>query len=241
MGPGRLTPTKEQIDWREQLRLRGVYYVGSCPNATSVNAEMDNQFGSYKGACRLSTQRCYNGILFDRMEKIRIVPKTCSLTPGNLPMITNRKIDEPVDRKLFDKVFTKERNLKAWSNIGFVPFTRKSLQNKIVCRELHETKPEDNKLEILQMNYEETKIDLKSLGFNEDAFNAEIPKAFIKKRKEGNKDQIKQLIENGKIFLASGIFLHTANMVFNSKNVIKAKRQALETVEDTQTRLAEDK
>ena len=71
MGPGRLTPTKEHIDWREQLRLRGVYYVGSCPNATSVNAEMDEQFGSYKGACRLSTQRCYNGKLFDRMEKIR--------------------------------------------------------------------------------------------------------------------------------------------------------------------------
>ena len=30
-------------------------------------------------------------------------------------------------------------------------------------------------------------------------------------------------------------------MVFNSKNVIKAERQALKTVEDTQTRVAEDK
>ena len=128
------------------------------------------------------------------MEKIRehrvnpdiVVPKTCSLTPGDLLMITNGKINYPVDRKPFDKVFTKEINLKAWSNIGFVPFTRKSLQNKKVCRELHETKLEDNKLETLQMNYEETKTDLKSLGFNEDAFNAEIPKAFIKKRKEGD-------------------------------------------------------
>ena len=249
MGPGRLIATNENVDWRKDLCKRGVYYLGSCPNSTSVTAEMDDQFGSYKGACRISAQRCYNEKLWERMLKIKekrsnpniVVPSTCSLSPADLSMITNGKEDDPIDQKPFDKVFTKKNNLKAWSNIGFVPFTRKALKNKKVRHELQETVPLDNKLDKLQHDYESSKSSLKELGFNEDVFSAEIPKAFKIRQEQNDKDQVEALVKNNKTFSASGIFMHTRNMVFNSKNVIEAERISLKAVEDERIKKAQEK
>ena len=61
MGPGRLVADRANIEWRKRMRKKGVILFGSSPNATSVNAEMDDMFTSYKGHCKTSTQRCYNG------------------------------------------------------------------------------------------------------------------------------------------------------------------------------------
>ena len=44
MGPGRLVAEEININWRDELREKGVHLIGSPPNATSVSAEMDQLF-----------------------------------------------------------------------------------------------------------------------------------------------------------------------------------------------------
>ena len=60
MSPGRLVAERSNIQWRKRMREKGCILFGSSPNATSVNAEMDDMYTSYKGLCKISTQRCYN-------------------------------------------------------------------------------------------------------------------------------------------------------------------------------------
>ena len=171
---------------------KGVSMLGSAPNATAVNAELDYVFGYYKGMCLKSTQRVFNKKLHEIMLAIRrrrsdpnyIVPsKAVGLDQEDIPVITNGFPGEDIANSPFQTCFTKSYILKSWSNVGFIPFTRKCLGNKQVRREINETNPQDSKLEDLQLEYEQHKDGLKAAGLNEDAFNIELSEAQALTRK----------------------------------------------------------
>ena len=168
-----------------------------------------------------------------RNDQSIIVPTTAiSLTPADIPFIVNGPLGCPQEFSPFQACFTSDKNRKAWENIGFVPFTKSSLKNKQVRREINETNPQDTKLENLQLEYECAKSDLARDGFNYEVLSEEIPKATKIRRKETEKEQMEELLKNKKTFSASGIFMHTKNMVFNSETLLKAERITLAQMKD---------
>ena len=213
------------------MKEKGVIMLGSAPNATAVNAELDNMFGHYKGLCLKATQRVFNKKLHRRMLDIRrrrvdpdfeVPNKAVGLDQVDVAAITNGIPGEDDSLSPFKTCFTKPHILKSWSNIGFIPFTRKCLENKQVRREINETNPQDSKLEELQLEYEEHKDGLKAAGLNEDAFDIELQVVQQIRRKPTEEDQVKDLVANKKAFSSGEVFLHTGNLVFNSSTVIKA-------------------
>ena len=95
------------------------------------------------------------------------VPTTAiSLTPADLPFIVNAPSGCPKEYSPFQACFTNEKIRKAWSNIGFVPFTMYSTKtNHQIRREIDESTPQDTKLENLQLEYECVKSDFYSKGW----------------------------------------------------------------------------
>ena len=58
----------------------------------------------------------------------------------DLSTIVDGLEEDAEQNRPFDHVFTKENILKAWTNIGYVLFTRKCIENKKVRYELQESK-----------------------------------------------------------------------------------------------------
>ena len=163
---------------------------------------------------------------------LKIPTKALALSLEDIPFITNGMPHDPNEKSPFKSTFTKEKIIKSWENVGFVPFTRKCLQSVQVRQEINESNPQDSKLEQLQLDYELAKSNAKACGLNEDAFNLEIPIAKAIERKETSEDQVQELLKNKASFKAGGLFLHTKNMLFNSKTIIEAERRTLKAVQD---------
>ena len=73
-----------------------------------------------------------------------------SLGFDDLATIVNGNKNDELSMKPFDKSFTKEKILKAWTKIGFVPFTWKYAFDKKVCHELGQANVNED-LENLQV------------------------------------------------------------------------------------------
>ena len=84
-------------------------------------------------------------------------------------MINGEKRDDVKDRPSM-KTFNLGSIKKSWGNIGFVPFTRKCLENKKVRHEVDETalNKHSNNVEELQQKYNEVKEGLNEEGFNNE-------------------------------------------------------------------------
>ena len=54
---------------------------------------------------------------------------TITLDGDDLYFIVNRKNYDPIEIHSFEFKFTKEHIWKAWRNIGFIPMSRKCLDN----------------------------------------------------------------------------------------------------------------
>ena len=91
-------------------------------------------------------------------------------------------------------MFTKEKNLTSWSNVGFVAFTRKCLSHKKVRSELGQR--EGNLvLEKLQAKYDKLVGEAEAAGFNPGLFDASIPVARKVERLAREEDQVKALVD----------------------------------------------
>ena len=253
-GPGRLCANFANIEFRQKLERMGCHIILSLPNATSVSAEMDDLYREYKGCCRQKTQIVFQKKVFDRMMMIRDnsniedptkkhVIKPVTLNPSDLSMMINgEEVDDVKDRP-FLKTFNLERIKKSWENIGFVPFTRKCLDNKKVRHEIDESVPNNhsNNVEELQQKYNAIKVKLHEEGFNNECFDIIVPKAFKMKRLKENKDRIKMLIEKGATFSTSGLFIHTGNMVITADELTSAQKQHLDLVEQKKSDVIDKK
>ena len=253
-GPGRLCANFANVEFRQKLERIGCHIILSLPNATSVSAEMDDLYREYKGCCRQKTQEVFQKKVFDRMMKIREnayivdpkkkhVVKPVSLNPSDLSRMINGEEGDNIKDRPFTKTFNLDSIKKSWDNIGFVPFTRKCLENKKVRHEVDETvsNKNSNNVEELQQKYNAIKERLKEEGFNNECFDIIVPKAFKMKRLKEKKDRIKLLIEKGATFSTSGLFIHTGNMVITADELTSAQKQHLDSVEQKKSDILDKK
>ena len=250
MGSGRLVADRVSIQWRKTMRKKEYILFGSSPNATAVNAEMDDMYTSYKGLCKISTQRCYNAKLQTIMLVIRgrrinkdliVSSKAIALYPDNTPMITHGLPGDHPSKSPFKTCFSKTNILKPWSNVDFIPFTRKCLKNKSLWREIYESNLEDSKLEDLNLEYEVLKDGLKESGLKEEAFHIKIPIAQLVDRKSNKEDQVAELMKFKMSFKTDGLFLHTKNMIFNSDAILEAQTKTLDLLDEQKKKTEDDK
>ena len=69
-GPGRFKEDMEHILFLEHMNSIGLNIILSLPNGTSVHAELDQFFGSYKGYCRTRTLNHFAEKLGDKIRLI---------------------------------------------------------------------------------------------------------------------------------------------------------------------------
>ena len=93
--------------------------------------------------------------------KKRHVVKPVSLNPSDLSRMINGEEGDDIKDRPFTKTFNLDSIKKSWDNIGFVPFTRKCLENKKVRHEVDETvsNKTTNNVEELQQKYNAIKKD----------------------------------------------------------------------------------
>ena len=95
----------------------------------------------------------------------------CSVTIGNrdLGNIVNGFPGDPLEKRPFDKCFTKIKIINTWIVVGFLPMTGNAALDPKVCYELGEGgAPEEarKRMELLIKDYEESALELDRLGFN---------------------------------------------------------------------------
>ena len=98
--------------------------------------------------------------------KKRHMVKPVSLNPSDLSLMINGEEGDDVKDKHFMKTFNLDNIKKSWGNIGFVPFTRKCLENKKVRHEVDDTvhNKNSNNVEELQQQYDAVKERLNEKG-----------------------------------------------------------------------------
>ena len=156
-------------------------------------------------------------------ERKIVVPTVVSLSNDDLPRMINGRPEDPVKKRPFDRTFTIERIQKSWENVGFVPFTCKCLTNNKVRPELGQTNP-DKKLENLVKEYERLKIDLAAEGYNSECFDESTTTASKVACEETEEKMIQNLVDRGRTFSTSGLFMNTGNMMITSNSLLKASK-----------------
>jgi hypothetical protein len=91
--------------------------------------------------------------------------------------------------KPFPRHFTKEKILRSWSKVGFVPFTRNCVKSKKVRHELGQQQ-RDHSLEDLQASYEALVNSAEEHGLNAGIFDGRIPVAKHMEREADEEEQI---------------------------------------------------
>ena len=256
-GQGRLVATFSSLNFREQMQQRGVYLVLSLPNSTSCTQEQDQLYQEFKGKTRAMTDKVYSDKLASRSIRIKSLKEELnlirnlesteanpheidllnqlkealrapSLTNDDLSLIVCGKPNDSPNLSPFASTFTKEKIIKCFYRVGYVPFTRNCLKSEYVRHELGEA-TQDTTLEDLVNEYEGAKLDLKAQGFNVDGiFDAEIATATNLKRKDTEDDQVQALVARKGAFSASAIFTNIGTMCVTSSAILKAQRIQLE-------------
>ena len=125
----------------------GLIILSGLPNATSVQQEMDALYWPFKSASYARGEM----ILIEQIKNRGMLRPMAAQGPSSIlslgfddmAIIVNGKETNLLSMKPFAKSFTKESILSAWQKIGFVPFTRKCLENKRVRHELGQTDAND--------------------------------------------------------------------------------------------------
>ena len=162
------------------------------------------------------------------LTQLKEAMKTPSLTNDDLSLIVCGKPNDSPIVSPFASTFTKDKIIKCFCRVGYVPFTRNCLMSEYVRHELGED-TQDETLEDLVQEYEGAKLDLREQGFNVDGiFDAEIATATNLKRKDTEDDQVKALVARKGAFSASAIFTNIGTMCVTSTAILKAQRMQLE-------------
>ena len=162
---------------------------------------------------------------------------TLSLTFDDLATIVNGKDGDPLSMKPFDNCFTKAKIIQAWEKIGFVPFTRKCLENKKVRHELGQTDANED-LYLIQASYNCTVERAENAGINRGIFDAAISVAQPLTRPTDEDEQVRQLVAQKGAFSASALWNVCGTRVANSRVVIRAQREQM-AIDDAKSTMVE--
>ena len=216
-GQGRLSATWDSLEFRERMSELGVLLVLGLPNSTSCTQEQDQLYQEFKGKTQQKTNEIYqdklsrrSGLIskynieleatsLDDLETRMVIIKNLAearkmpkLTNEDLGFIVNGYPEDNISKKPFQSTFTKEKIRECFRRVGYVPFTRRCLQNKNIRHELQDGDEEKSKqiAEIVE-EYEDVKNKLRSLGFKVDGiFDAEIEVAPVIRREEEEEKQV---------------------------------------------------
>jgi hypothetical protein len=156
-GPGRIVASLESISMRAVYFEMGLIILSGLHNSTSVQQEMDALYGPFKSA----TYACGKSILMKKIKERGMRRVTVAATGAssilslgfdNLPIIVNGYENDELSMKPFDKSFTRDKILKAFTKIGFVLFTCNCAFDKEVCHELDQINVNKD-YENLQVSY----------------------------------------------------------------------------------------
>ena len=228
-GPGRMVASQESIKKREEFKEKGLLILLGLPNATAVQQEMDNIYGPFKSATYARGERVVEEKLKERAEVRRnniASGGVVTLSFNDLATVVNGKDGDDIKDRPFDNIFTKEKILTSWHNVGFVPFTRKCLGHKKVRSELGQR--EGNLvLETLQTKYNKLVGEAEAAGFNPGLFDASIPVARSVERLDTEDDQVKALVEMKGAFSSSIQWSICSTRMGNSAVALRAQKELL--------------
>lgn len=230
----------------------GLIILSGLPNSTSVQQEMDALYGPFKSAT-------YDRAEYVLMEKIKkrgilrgragrgghqaVAPATNTLSLGfeDLATIVDGKADDDVSMKPFTKIFTREKILRSWAKVGFVPFTRNCLNDKKVRHELGQAHVNDD-IENLQRIYIDLVTAAEDQGLNEGVFTSSIPVAIRLARVVDEDEQVRQLLVQKGAFSASALWNVCGTRVGNARVVLRAQKEqiaidAAKTTSQTHSRM----
>ncbi len=239
-GPGRIVASLDSISKRAAYFEMGLIILSGLPNSTSVQQEMDALYGPFKSA----TYARGESIL---MEKIKVrgrlratgiatgASSILSLGFDDLATIVNGNESDELSMRPFDKSFTKEKILKAWTKIGFVPFTRNCVFDKKVRHELGQVNVNED-LENLRVSYSEVVAMAEKVGINPGIFDSEIPVAQRLNRAVDEDEQVRRLVAERGAFSAGALWNHCGTRVGNSRVALRAQREQI-AIDEAKTSL----
>jgi hypothetical protein len=133
--------------------------------------------------------------------------------------------------KPLKKHFTKEKIIKSWEKVGFVPFTRQCLQNPKVWHELGQRRNINGEMEDLQHKYDDLVTEARASGLNAGVFDAMIPIAQPLSQVDNEDEQVRQLLSRKGACSAGGLWTTCKSRIGNSNVAIRAQREQLWVVE----------
>lgn len=220
----------------------GLIILSGLPNSTSVQQEMDALYGPFKSASYARGEM----ILIEKIKNrgmLRATPgatgasSILSLGFDDLATIVNGKESDALSMKPFAKSFTKDKIVRAWEKIGFVPFTRKCLENKKVRHELGQTKANEE-LHRIQASYGEVVASAEKVGINQGVFDAAISVAQPMDRATDEDEQVRQLLAQKGAFSASSLWNVCGTRVGNARVVLRAQREQM-AIDEAKSSLVE--
>ena len=157
------------------------------------------------------------------LRKIKCV---IGLDNNDLSTMINGYPNDAIEKKPFDRAFTKERIKDAFYKVGYIPFTRRCLSNPKVRHEINENTGVSKELSELQQHYRKASENATEIGVN-PVFTATLPKVQKPVRKESVTERVNDLVSKNKAFSTSGLYLYMGTMVANSKEVLEAQRRLM--------------
>ena len=230
-GPGRIVGSLHSISKRAEYFEMGLIILSGLPNSTSVHQEMDALYGPFKSA----TYARGESILIEKIKDRGMRRATgaaqgassiLSLGFDDLATIVNGNENDELSMKPFDKSFTKDKILKAWTKIGFVPFTRNCASDKKVRHELGQANVNED-LENLQVSYSEVVAQAEKVGINPGIFDSEIPVAQRLNRAVDEDEQVRRLVAERGGLTAGSLWKHCGTRVGNSRVALRAQRELI--------------
>lgn len=231
----------------------GLLILLGLPNATSVQQEMDIVYQGFKTATYARGEALLTRKLMMRAREtqaIRILqrqmgqedndededpqePRALTIGFDDLSIVVDGVDGDPLELRPFRKYFTKERIIKSWEKVGFVPFTRKCLSHRKVRHELgQDNGSEASKLQEIQDYYNELVSRAESEGLNAGVFDVSIPTATMSRRISDEDAQVQELLQSKGAFSASGLWNICSTRVGNANVVIRAQQAHLKVISE---------
>ena len=255
-GPGRLAADAASMKFREEMAELGVYILLGLPNGTEAQAELDQMYSEFKPRCKTSAvrvagrkmkmrlearQRHALDVLIDDDENVSgdgsdsesIAKKSygqslcnVSLTNRDLGAIVNGYPDDPVELRPFDYCFTKEKIIKSWIAVGFLPMTGKAALDPKVRHELGVGgAPQESlvRMEELVKDYAQSGKKLTEMGYNGEILDLQ-PRIVVDYICPATEEaQIEHIVKNKLVSSAGGLF-KAGVLIANSRVVLEGAR-----------------
>jgi hypothetical protein len=160
---------------------------------------------------------------------------------SDLAMIVNGVDGDLITDRPFACHFSKEKILRSWAKVGFVPFSRNCINDPKVRKELGQN-VRDTQLEGMQLRYDLAVDDVETNGgINPGIFDAVIPSATLVERAATAEQQVEDLLKSGKAFSVAAHWNLCDSRIGNAGVTLRAQKRQLEINEEARVKILKNK